>query len=181
MLKKYRLFVCVTLFTLAGVALLGCSGSKEGTAPAAESQKSSSTPASGKIQPCKLLTAAQVATVLPDHDDGMVALAGGSLMKGVDAYQCSYSNKDMNILTVVLNVAENEERFSWIKPSEGSHRDDRKIEIGDAGWAYGDADDLKVRVVKGLTVIDLELMAPGAQGKSAAMIELARVIVQGLQ
>ena len=181
MLTRTRLLGYLTILTMAGTIILGCGGGGEGTAPAAEPGKNTSTPAAGGIQPCKLLTSDQVATVLPGHDGGMVAHSGGSLAKGINAYQCSYTNKNTDLMTVILNVAENDEDFSWIKPSEGSHRDHRKIEVGDAGWVYGDPDDLKVEVVLGRTVIDLELMATGAQQKSAAMIELARVIAKGLR
>jgi len=44
----------------------------------------------------------------------------------------------------------------------------------DGGWIRGDDDDMKVTVMKGRAVLDLELMAPGAKGKSAALIELAK-------
>jgi hypothetical protein len=148
---------------------------------AAEIQKNSSAPAAGAIQPCKILTPAQVSTVLPNHDDGMVTDSGDSIMKGVKSYGCSYVSKNANLMTVVLSIAENQERFSWIKPSEGSHRNDRKIDIGDRGWVSGDPNELKIEVVQGLTVIDLKLMAPGAQKKSAEMIELSRVIAQQLR
>ena len=149
--------------------------------PSGDQRGSASLSNVGAIQPCKILTAAQVATVLPDHDDGMVTDSGDSIMKGVKSYGCSYVSKDANLMTVVLSIAENAERFSWIKPSEGSHRDDRKIDIGDRGWVGGDPNHLEVEVVQGLAVIELKLIAPGAQGKSAQMIELARVIAQGLQ
>ncbi len=82
------------------------------------------------------------------------------------------------MMTMVVSIAENEERFSWIKPNEDSHRDDRKIDVGDRGWISGDANKLEIEVAQGLSVIELKLMAPGAQGKSPQMIELARVIAQ---
>jgi hypothetical protein len=44
------------------------------------------------IKPCELLTSEQVTTVLPGHDEGYVAKDGGSLIEGVDSYQCSYCN-----------------------------------------------------------------------------------------
>jgi hypothetical protein len=180
---KTRQFGSMICLMMAGALALGCSSrdDKQPGAPGAETQRNSSASTVGAIQPCKILTAAQVGTVLPNHDDGMVTDSGDSITKGIKSYGCSYVNKETNLLTVVLSIAENEERFSWIKPSEGSHRDDRKIEIGDYGWVYGDPNNLKVEVVQGLTVIDLKLMAPGAQAKSAEMIELARAIAQGLR
>lgn len=183
MLTKTRQFGSMIFLMIAGVFVLGCSSreGKQSRALASETQRNSSASNAGAIQPCKILTAAQVATVLPNHDDGMVTDSGDSIMKGVKSYGCSYVSKDANLMTVVLSIAENEERFSWIKPSEESHRDDRKIDIGDRGWVYGDPGNLMVEVVQGLAVIDLKLMAPGAQGKSAEMTELARVIAQRLR
>jgi len=35
----------------------------------------------------------------------------------------------------------------------------------DGGWIRGDDDDMKVTVMKGRAVLDLELMAPGAKGR----------------
>ena len=134
----------------------------------------------GSLQPCKLLTAAQVATVLPNHDGGMVTHSGGSLIKGVDAYQCSYSNTAADLLTVVLNVAENDERFSRIRPSPSSHKNDRHVDIGDGAWIYGEGDHIKVEVLKGRTVIDLDLMVPGAKSKSNALVELARTVTKNV-
>jgi hypothetical protein len=162
--------------TIVAVLLGGCGGPGAGSA-GSTGKVSGEAPAAG-IQPCKLLTAEQVATVLPNHDGGMVAHAGGSLIKGVDAYQCSYSNAVPNIFTVVLNVAVDDERFKEIKPSRSFHSDDKKIDAGDAGWVYGSDDDMKVEVLKGRTVIDLELLAPRARGKSDALVGLARAVAQ---
>ena len=174
----------ILAFFLAA-AVAGCSGGCSGGRSGAETEKASAQPAaSGEaqgIQPCRLLTAAQAATVIPGHDGGSVAHAGGSLMKGVSAYQCSYADKAMNLFTVVLNMAENEERFSWIKPGADKHTDHRRIDAGDEGWIYGGEDDLKIEVVKGRTVVDLELLAPGARAKSEAMIALAKVIAAAVQ
>jgi len=63
---------------------------------------------SSKIFPCKLLTSEQVNTVLPDNDEGYLAHSGGSLIKDVDSYQCSYSNEDWEIFNVTITVAPNE-------------------------------------------------------------------------
>jgi hypothetical protein len=69
---------------------------------------------------CTLLSSDQVSMVLPGHDGGSVTHSGGSLLKGVDAYQCSYSriaDNDFRLLTVILNVASTDELFAEIKPT----------------------------------------------------------------
>jgi hypothetical protein len=52
------------------------------------------------------------------------------------------------------------------------------VPIGDRGWVFGEADDLKVAAVKGRTLIDLELTAPGAGLKADALVELARAVAK---
>lgn len=54
----------------------------------------------GPLDPCTFLTRQQVETVLPGHDGGMVIHSGGSLVAGVDAYQCFYSNQAADVFTV---------------------------------------------------------------------------------
>jgi hypothetical protein len=132
----------------------------------------------GDIKPCELLTPAQVATVLPKPQPGYVAADGLSLLKGVKSYQCSYINEAMNTLTVVVTVAEDDAAFEKIKPSKSKYEDDRPVAIGDQGWVYGEEDDLKVAAVKGRALINLELRAPGASGKTDAMVELARAVAK---
>ncbi len=181
MLTKTHEFKYLIILSVAGMVWISCTGSGAWTPPTAAVQKNSDAPRAEGIQPCKILTSAQVAMVLPNHDNGMVTDSGDSIMKGVKSYGCSYVNQNANLLTVVISIAENAERFSWISPSEGSHRNDRKIEVGDHGWVYGDSNDLKAEVVQGLAVIDLKLVAPGAQAKSVEMIELARVIARAFR
>jgi hypothetical protein len=126
------------------------------------------------IAPCELLTDEQVATVLPNHEPGDVDHAGPSLIDGINAYQCSYLDEEVNMLTVVVNVASTDELFAEIKPTMWGDNDAQKISVGDGGWIRGEDDDMKVTVMKGRAVLDLELMAPGAKGKSAALVELAK-------
>ena len=45
-----------------------------------------------RIVPCKLLTDAQVKSVVPDLADSMTVSNGESLMKTVETYQCSHVN-----------------------------------------------------------------------------------------
>jgi len=130
------------------------------------------------LKPCELLTMAQVATVLPQSQPGWVAANGASLITGVKSYQCSYITPAMHGLTVIATVAENDAAFAKIAPSKSMHEDDRPVAIADRGWVFGGENDLKVAAVKGRTLIDLELTAPGAGLKADALVELARAVAK---
>jgi hypothetical protein len=164
--------VCVLALTLTG-----CGGEGKG-APAEQESAAAESAGDPGLDVCALLSSEQVSTVLPGHDGGTVTHSGGSLLKGVDAYQCSYAKiagSDMQLLTVILNVATTDELFAEIKPT-GSESGEA-IPLGDGGWSRGDKEDWKITVMKDRTVIDLELMAPTAQEQSAQLLELARSIV----
>jgi hypothetical protein len=133
------------------------------------------TPLSAQIDPCKLLTREQVATVLPNHDGGSVAHAGPALIQGVSAYQCSYLDKEFNLFTVILNVAVDDKRFADIRPGS-TITDEQKVPVADGGWVRGDPNDMKLTAVKGRTVIDLELMAPGAGTKVPVLVVLGNAV-----
>ena len=109
---------------------------------------------------------------------GLGPANGESLIPGVKSYQCSYINPDTHGLTVIVTVAENDAAFEKIAPSESLHEDHRPATVGDRGWVFGEPDDLKVAAVKGRTLVDLELMAPGAAAKADALIELARAVAR---
>ncbi|MBZ0229702.1 MAG: hypothetical protein K8F58_14805 [Bauldia sp.] len=155
-----------TLHPLAAIVAAVLTGSAAGAAEA--------------IEPCALLTAEQVATVIPDAGEGDVDHAGPALIAGVDAYQCSLLNATFDLLTVVLNVAADDESFADLEPSLSLDEGDERLDIADGGRLHGDADDLKVTVIKGRTVIDLELLAAGARSKSGQLIDLARAIAEQL-
>ena len=167
------------LFCALALALPGCGGEGKGTASEQESAAVESADDPG-LDVCNLLSSEQVSTVLPGHDEGTIALSGGSLLKGVDAYQCSYAavaDNDVRLLTVVLNVASTDELFAEIKPTGWVHENDEAISLGDGGWSRGEKENWKITVMKGRTVIDLELIAPTAQERSAQLLELAGIIV----
>jgi hypothetical protein len=167
-------------FCVLAVALPGCGGEGNGASP--EQRSAAVTDAAGSsVDVCALLTSEQVSTVLPGHDGGEVEHSGGSLLKGVDAYQCSYtaiSGSDIRLLTVILNVASTDELFAEIKPTGFARGKEEAISLGDGGWSRGDERDWKITVMKGRTVIDLELMAPAANEQSAQLLELARSVVE---
>jgi hypothetical protein len=133
------------------------------------------------IIPCELLTKQQVESLIPGTDDGYTASTGGSLMKGVDSYQCSYSNDKFDLLTVIVHVAKTAEDFDWIKPKKNmqdDYEDAVKLSIGDGGWLYGDPNDLKIKVSKGFTVLELNLSSDNAKNKSDAFVKLAEIILK---
>lgn len=127
------------------------------------------------IVPCELLSGEQVETVLPGHDEGFTAHSGGSLMNGVDSYQCSYTNEKMDLFTVIVHVAADEDKFSWIKPTSSSSG--TELKIGDGGWLDSEQDELKLEASKGLKVIELNLMAPNAPEKTDALIKIASALL----
>ncbi|OGU76341.1 MAG: hypothetical protein A2V93_06340 [Ignavibacteria bacterium RBG_16_34_14] len=101
-----------------------------------ESKEETKNTNSGDIVPCELLTAEQVETVLPGSDEGYTTMSGGSLMEGVDSYQCSYTNDKFDLFTVIVHVAVTGKDFDWIKPKESirdSYEDARDLNIGDGG------------------------------------------------
>ncbi len=149
--------------------------------PTAGSGPSASSGGSAGLKPCELLTNDQVTTVVPRHDGGFQVHAGGSLIQGVDAYQCSYSNESLDLLTVILNVAVDDRRFSQIKPDPSAYGKATKLDIADGGWLRGEDDDMKVTVLRGRTVIDLELLAADAREKTDAIVELARSVAQHIE
>ncbi len=129
--------------------------------------------------PCALLSAAEVATVLPGHDGGSVAANGGSLIEGVDSYQCSYTHvegADVRLFTLIVHEAVNDAAFQQVRPGESVHADDQAVDAGDDAWVYGTADDLKLRMLQGRRIVELNLMLPDAASRQGALIELARVL-----
>jgi hypothetical protein len=87
---RMRAAAALVISTLA----LACGGGEETPSNAISTTNLSNgvNRAGEAIAPCDLLTAEQVATVLAGSDEGMAVKTGGSMIDGVDAYQCSYSN-----------------------------------------------------------------------------------------
>jgi len=109
---------CLAAFVVTpALVFLGCSskdtGSERNTNAPASSQS-----ASKSLQPCKLLTEAQVRTVLPDLADSSDMSVGNSFVKSIQSYQCSHvSTNAAGMLIVIVNIAANEESFSTLKGS----------------------------------------------------------------
>jgi hypothetical protein len=189
---RLDLAVIVLAFALAGCGDAGDSNdTRNGTdsAPAASTGEqatestASSPPPSGAIDPCALLDGEQVTSVLPGHDGGSIIQQGGSLLQGVDAFQCSWmaiAGDDVRLLTLILNVASTDALFEQIRPSGFAREDDAPVTLGDGGWSGGEPDRWKVTVMKGRTLIDLELSVPAADRQSARLVELAGSIAEEL-
>ncbi len=133
---------------------------------------------------CRMLTAAQVASVLHGSDGGTVTSDGGSLIEGVDSYQCSYTavhGTDMDLLTVIVTVAPSDELFEQIRVTGFAFDDDDAIAVGDRGWKKDDSpDEFEVVANKGRSVLRIGLMATDARGKAGQMVALAQAVAAKL-
>ncbi len=160
---------------------LACGGGEEPPRTAISTTNSSNgaNRASEAIAPCDLLTTEQIATVLTGSDEGMAVTTGGSMIEGVDAYQCSYSNTDLDLLTVTVHVATDNTLVSEIEPRRPMselYDEIREIEVGDGGWLYGDSAEMKLTASQGDAVIELELMTADAGESSDALVALGDAV-----
>jgi hypothetical protein len=123
--------------------------------------------------------------VLPGADDGYVAASGGSLVKGIDSYQCSYSDQGSNMLLVVFHSAASDQLFDDIKPKDPSwavgEANVRRVTVGDGGWLERTDDGVKLEASRGHLVIELTLDAPDARGKEDSVIALGQTLLDALQ
>lgn len=161
--------------------VLACGGGEETPSTAISTTNSSNVASrsSEAIDPCDLLTAEQVATVLTGSDEGMAVKTGGSMIEGVDSYQCSYSNTDLDLLTVTIHVATDNILFTEIEPRRPMselYDEIREIEVGDGGWLYGGPTEMKLTAGHGDAVIELELMTAGAGESGGALVALGDVV-----
>lgn len=166
----------LVIATVAGLA--GCGGGDTGGSAGDEAE---ATGGDG-LAVCDLLTDAEVAGVLPDHDGGIITADGGSLIEGIDTYQCSYTAQgddatDFDLLTVIVNVAATPELFDEVRPSPGAKRDIydnfTEIQAGDGGFTYGEPDDTMVDVWQGTTLVSLELLSDEAGMRGEQLVALA--------
>ncbi len=179
-----------SMLAVMGLAMLlaGCGQSAETPPPT-----TASTPAvepeeeeddDDRFGVCRLLTAEQVARVLPGSDGGSVTHGGGSLIEGVDSYQCTYAaarDADVDLLTLIVTVAPDAALFERIEVSGFAFDDDDAVAVGDSGWKRDDsADEFEVVANKGRSVLRIALMAEGAQGKSEPMLALAQAVAAKL-
>lgn len=128
--------------------------------------------------PCELLNSEQIESILPGHDDGYSPLTGGSLMAGIDSYQCTYTNDQSEILLVLLHVAADKEKLEWVKSHTVSLT--KEINIGDGGWISSDTTEVKLVATKGFKVIKLQLISPKATQKTDTLIKIASSLLENL-
>ena len=181
-----RSFLYAALSTaLLSLSLAACGGDKDGAKAEDKLQLTTeSDNQSAPFAPCDLLTHDQVASVLTDSDNGFVAKDGGSLIDGVDTYQCSYSNPAGDLFTVVVHMAVDKSRFERIKPNASTlhmvHTDAKDVAVGDGGWMLGESNDMRLKAIKGFSLIELELQTSDAGAKSDALIAVAKAIAEKL-
>jgi hypothetical protein len=133
---------------------------------------------------CRLLTAEQVASVLPGSDPGMASSGGGSLIEGVDAHQCAYTaarDGELDLLTLVVTVASTDVLFAQIEPSGSAFDEDDAVAVGDGGWKKDDqSGEFAVVAKQGRSVLRLELLSADAGTRGPQLIELARAVAAKL-
>lgn len=130
----------------------------------------------GGLRPCELAPQPLVQAVLPEADAGSTQQAGGSLIQGIDSYQCSFVNRSGDLLTVIVHVAQGAELFKELAIGSAVRDSYRRVDIGDEGWVQSSADEIKLKAVKKLQRIELNLLAAGAAGREAQLVELARAM-----
>lgn len=141
-------------------------------------------PQGGDAGVCSMLSAEQVASVLPGSDGGSPSDGGGSLIEGVESRQCSYvasRDAELDLLTVIVTTAPDDALFEQIQVTGFAFDDEDAVPVGDRGWKKDDsADEFEVVANKGRSVVRMNLMAPGARDKAATMIAMAQVVAEQL-
>ena len=169
-----------TLLLAAMLAALLAACQPQGAAPDAtvspSAKPEATTGAGGGLRPCELAPQPLVQAVLPEADAGSTQQAGGSLIQGIDSYQCSFVNRSGDLLTVIVHVAQGAELFKELAIGSAVRDSYRRVDIGDEGWVLSGADEVKVKAVKKLQRIELNLLAAGAAGREAQLVELARAV-----
>ena len=159
---------------LLGMALAGCGS--DGGAPSANGAVVAAED-SDSFGICRMLTGEQVATVLAGHDGGEVTHSGGSMMDGVDSYQCSYTSEaddQYRVLALVVSVASSPELLAKLRPSDFLYSEDNRPDIADGAFVNDKMDgELGITVIKGLHKIDLDLSSEDAHSRRQALLDLA--------
>ena len=165
----------LTIWLVVAVATMAAFGAESGALNASEEAGAAQGRAQ-RIEVCKLLSDAQVKSVVPDLAGSMVTSNGESLMKTVEAYECAHVNTSAEGLNVIVNIAADAASFDKIKGSTSQYGAAKKLDIGDASWLYPKDGGLYVTVHKGRAVIDLQLTTKDAAKKGATLTELARAV-----
>ena len=168
---------------LLAALLVACQ--PQGDTAQAGASKRTSEPAAteaggGGLRPCELAPQPLVQAVLPEADAGSTQQAGGSLIQGIDSYQCSFVNRSGDLLTVIVHVAQGAELFKELAIGSAVRDSYRRVDIGDEGWVQSSADEIKLKAVKKLQRIELNLLAARAAAREKPLIDLTRAIAQRL-
>lgn len=137
--------------------------------------------ASAEGEPCQLLSATQVATALSKSDKGFTTQRGRSLLRGVRNFQCTYTNPDLHMLLVLVEVAADANALDAIKPaySKAFLRESGATQpgIGEASWLFRAPDGaLRLKIVQGMKVIELALETPDARQRADALVDLGKAV-----
>ena len=165
-----------TIWLIVAAATMAAFGAGESGALKASEEAGGAQGRAPRIEVCKLLSDAQVKSVVPDLAGSMVTSNGESLMKTVEAYECAHVNTSAEGLNVIVNIAADAASFDKIKGSTSQYGAAKKLDIGDASWLYPKDGGLYVTVHKGRAVIDLQLTTKDAAKKGATLTELARAV-----
>jgi hypothetical protein len=168
------------LVTLATIGVVAC-GAKDaapsGAADVPDAQDTGDAPAS---RVCSLLTAEQVASVLPGHDGGRDRdTSEASLLKDVSLEHCQYTfvkELDLRFLDVFVWTATSDAGVDSL-PTQLRHCPDddcRRLDMGDLSFAATWNDSPHVVVNKGRQVLEISLNGEGATANSDALAELTR-------
>jgi len=167
---------------VVSLMLWGCGG---GAAP--ETSAAAATDPGSESDPlgiCTILGADQISTVLPGHDGGVAVHSGGSMMEGVDSYQCSYTseqNGEYRVFTLVVSVAESDDLMAKIKPSGMLYSEQQQAAIADGAFISDHMDDeIKITVIKGRKKADLDLLTPDAATMREQMLLLTEAVAAKL-
>lgn len=170
-----------SIFCMLSIVLMGCGddgAGKSGNGGAVAADEVDS------FGICRMLTNEQVAAVLADHDGGEVVHAGGSMMEGVDSYQCSYTseaNGQYSVLTLVVSVASSPELLAKIRPNDFLYGEDDRPEIADGAFINEKIEgEMGITVIKGMNKVDVDLSSNDAHSRRKEMIELAAIVADKL-
>jgi hypothetical protein len=148
---------------LLAALLVACQ--PQGDTAQAGASKRTSEPAAteaggGGLRPCELAPQPLVQAVLPEADAGSTQQAGGSLIQGIDSYQCSFVNRSGDLLTVIVHVAQGAELFKELAIGSAVRDSYRRVDIGDEGWVQSSADEVKVKAVQASCIASNSTCSP---------------------
>ena len=172
-----KLHLRFDVLVVAALAFTACGSEEAGAVREVGSEQAAGSGRKPRIEVCKLLSDAQVRSVVPDLADTRVASNGESLMKTVESYQCSHVNTSAEGLIVEVHFAADDQSFRQITGGGPDRFEtEKKLDIGDASWIYPKDNRMIVTVHQGRTLVELLLNTKDAAQKGQALTELARAV-----